>query len=68
MFLSRNIISLSYGHEDLTDWISFSKVFDLPGQNDIEEVIIDTGAIKGTSEPIIVHSKTKTKSEKTSAA
>ena len=43
-------------------------MFDLPGQNDIEEVIIDTGAIKGTSEPIIVHSKTKTKSEKTSAA
>ena len=43
-------------------------MFDLPGQNDIEEVIIDTGAIKGTSEPIIVHSKNKTKSEKTSAA
>ena len=43
-------------------------MFDLPGQNDIDEVIIDTGAIKGTSEPIIVHSKTKTKSEKTSAA
>jgi ATP-dependent Clp protease ATP-binding subunit ClpX len=43
-------------------------MFDLPGQNDIDEVIIDTGAIKGTSEPIIVHSKNKTKSEKTSAA
>jgi len=43
-------------------------MFDLPGQNDIEEVIIDTGAIQGVSEPIIVYSKNKTKSEKTSAA
>ena len=43
-------------------------MFDLPGQNDIEEVIIDTGAIKGASEPIIVHSKNKNKLEKTSAA
>ncbi len=43
-------------------------MFDLPGQNDIEEVIIDTGAINGVSEPIIVHSKNKNKTEKTSAA
>ena len=35
-------------------------MFDLPGQNDIEEVIIDTGVITGASEPIIVHSKNKT--------
>ena len=43
-------------------------MFDLPGQNDIDEVIIDTGAINGVSEPLIVHSKNKTKSEKTTAA
>ena len=43
-------------------------MFELPGQNDIEEVIIDTGSINGDSEPIIVHSKNKDKSEKTSAA
>ena len=43
-------------------------MFELPGQNDIEEVIIDTGSIKGDSEPIIVHFKNKNKSEKTSAA
>ena len=43
-------------------------MFDLPGQNDIEEVIIDTGVITGASDPIIVHSKNKDKSEKTSAA
>ena len=43
-------------------------MFELPGQNDIEEVIIDTGAINGVSEPIIVHSKNKNKPEKTTAA
>ena len=43
-------------------------MFDLPGQNDIEEVIIDTGAINGASEPIIVHTKNKNRSEKTTAA
>ena len=43
-------------------------MFDLPSRNDIEEVIIDTGAITGVSEPIIVHSKNKSKIEKTSAA
>ena len=43
-------------------------MFHLPGQNDIEEVIIDTGSINGVSEPLIVHSKNKNKSEKTSAA
>ncbi len=44
-------------------------MFDLPGQDNIEEVVIDVGAAKGESEPIIVHSKNnKTRSEKTSAA
>ena len=43
-------------------------MFDLPGENNIEEVIIDTGAIKGDSDPIIVHSKNKGKAEKTTAA
>ena len=43
-------------------------MFELPGQNDIEEVIIDTGTINGNSAPIIVHSKNKSKSEKPTAA
>ena len=44
-------------------------MFDLPTQNNIEEVVIDIGAAKGESDPIMVHSKNnKTKSEKTSAA
>ena len=40
----------------------------MPGQNDIEEVIIDTGSINGVSEPKIVHSKNKNTTDKTSAA
>ena len=43
-------------------------MFDLPGQENVEEVIIDGGVAKGTSQPIIVHTKNKSKTEKTSAA
>ena len=43
-------------------------LFDLPSQENIEEVIIDSGAAKGVSQPVIVHSKNKSKSDKTSAA
>ena len=43
-------------------------MFDLPSQENIDEVIIDSGAAKGISQPVIVHSKNKSKSDKTSAA
>jgi len=43
-------------------------MYELPGQNNIEEVVVDTGAVKGHSQPIIVHSKNKSKTDKTSAA
>ena len=44
-------------------------MFELPGQENIEEVVIDLGAAKGQNDPLIIHSKdTKNKSEKTSAA
>ena len=43
-------------------------MFDLPSQENIDEVIIDSGAAKGVSQPVIVHSKNKSKSDKTSAA
>ena len=43
-------------------------MFDLPGQSNIDEVIIDAGAVKSLSQPIIVHSKNKSKTDKTSAA
>ena len=45
-------------------------MYELPSQENIEEVIIDGSAAKGQSQPIIVHSKTenKSKTDKTSAA
>ena len=45
-------------------------MYDLPSQDNIQEVIIDASAAKGQSQPIIVHSKTenKSKTDKTSAA
>ena len=45
-------------------------MYDLPSQENIEEVIIDSSAAKGHTQPILVHSKTdnKSKSSKTSAA
>ena len=44
-------------------------MFELPGQENIDEVVIDAGAAKGLNDPIIIHSKDpKIKSEKTSAA
>ena len=45
-------------------------MYDLPGKDNIEEVIVDASAAKGQSQPIIVHSKNedKGKSSKTTAA
>ena len=45
-------------------------MYELPSQENIQEVIIDASAAKGQTQPIIVHSKTenKSKTDKTSAA
>jgi ATP-dependent Clp protease ATP-binding subunit ClpX len=45
-------------------------MYELPSQDNVEEVIVDAGAAKGLSQPIIVHSKNnnKAKSDKISAA
>jgi len=32
-------------------------MFDLPSMENVNEVIVDSGAAKGQSQPIIVHSK-----------
>ena len=56
------------GLRSILENILLKTMFDLPGREDIEEVIIDSGAAKGDTPPIIVHSKNKLKSEKTSAA
>ena len=45
-------------------------MYDLPSQDNIGEVIVDAGAVKGQSQPILVHAKddNKSKSNKTTAA
>ena len=42
-------------------------MYELPSQDNVEEVIIDLNVVKGQSKPIIVHSKSHNKN-KTSAA
>ena len=56
------------GLRSILENLLLKTMFDLPGQENVEEVIIDGGATKGTSQPIIVHTKNKSKTEKTSAA
>ena len=56
------------GLRSILENILLKTMFDLPGQVNIDEVIIDSGAARGVSQPIMVHSKNKTKSDKTTAA
>tara|TARA_B100000929_G_scaffold277732_1_gene253378 strand:- start:2553 stop:3830 length:1278 start_codon:yes stop_codon:yes gene_type:complete len=52
------------GLRSILENVLLKTMFNLPGHNDIEEVVIDIGSINGISEPIIVHSKNKSKSDK----
>ena len=57
------------GLRSILEYILLKTMFDLPGLENIEEVIVDIGSVKGEYEPIIVYSKNKkSKIEKTSAA
>ena len=58
------------GLRSILENILLKTMYDLPSKDNIEEVIVDGSAVKGQSQPIIVHSKTdnKSKSDKTSAA
>ena len=58
------------GLRSILENILLKTMYDLPSQDNVEEVIVDASAAKGLSQPIIVHSKnsSKTKIEKTSAA
>jgi ATP-dependent Clp protease ATP-binding subunit ClpX len=58
------------GLRSILENILLKTMYDLPSKDNIEEVIVDAGAAKGQSQPIIVHSKTdnKSKSNKTTAA
>ena len=56
------------GLRSILENILLKSMFDLPGQDNIEEVIIDSSTVKGTSQPVIVHSKNKSKTDKITAA
>ena len=58
------------GLRSILENILLKTMYDLPSQENIEEVIVDASAAKGQSQPILVHSKSdsKSKNNKTSAA
>ena len=58
------------GLRSILENILLKTMYDLPSQENIEEVIVDAGAAKGQSQPILVLSKgdSKSKSNKTTAA
>ena len=58
------------GLRSILENILLKTMYDLPSQDNIEEVIIDSSVVKGQSQPMIVHSKTENKSKtaKTTAA
>ena len=57
------------GLRSILESILLKTMFDLPSQENVEEIIIDAGAAKGQNDPLIIHSKeAKSKIEKTSAA
>ena len=58
------------GLRSILENILLKTMYDLPSQDNIEEVIVDASSVKGQSQPIIVHSKTdsKSKPDKTTAA
>ncbi len=58
------------GLRSILENILLKTMYDLPSQDNIEEVIVDAGAAKGQSQPILVHTKgdNKSKPNKTTAA
>ena len=57
------------GLRSILETILLKTMFELPSQENVEEVIIDLGVVRGQNEPVILYSKNnKTGHEKTSAA
>ena len=58
------------GLRSILENILLKTMYDLPSQENVEEIIVDAPAVKGHSQPITVHAKNegKSKSEKTTAA
>ena len=58
------------GLRSILENILLKTMYDLPSQEDVDEVIVDASAARGQSQPILVHNKSdsKSKSGKTTAA
>jgi len=57
------------GLRSILENILLKTMYDLPSQDNVEEVVVDASTVKGQSQPIIIHSKNaKSKTEKSSAA
>ena len=56
------------GLRSILEVVLLSTMYELPSQVNIAEVIIEKSAVTGQGKPIIVHSKNKDKTDKTSAA
>ena len=58
------------GLRSILENILLKTMYDLPSQEDVQEVIVDVSAVKGQTQPILVHTKSDNKSRpgKTSAA
>jgi len=58
------------GLRSILENILLKTMYDLPSQNNIEEIIVDGNVAKGLSEPILVYTKgdNKSKTNKTTAA
>ena len=58
------------GLRSILENILLKTMYDLPSQENVEEVIVDASAAKGQTQPIIVHSKNanKIKNDKSSVA
>ena len=56
------------GLRSILESLLLSTMYELPSQDNIDEVIIEQSAVTGKSKPIIVHTKNKDKTDKTTAA
>ena len=56
------------GLRTILESLLLKTMFDLPSQDNVQDVIVDRGVVLGQIEPIIVYSKNKNKTHKSSAA
>jgi ATP-dependent Clp protease ATP-binding subunit ClpX len=56
------------GLRTILESLLLKTMFDLPSQENVEEIIIDQAVVTGKIEPIVVYSKNKNKTDKSSAA